>query len=495
MSNEKSILLLVLFAFILRILFIFQGAVSFHYDMSRDAFVVKQILEGDLKIQGPPTSTPGLYHGVLYYYLIAPFYKLGNGDPRVVALFLSLINSLTIIPLALICKSIFKEKKWMVLSGIVYAVAFEATQYGSWVSNPSPSIFCMGMFFYSLVLWKSKNKWGLPLATFWAALSMQFQFFLGYLFILLPIYKFIFSLRASKKDLLISTAAYILILGSFIISTTKFHNYSQVIGGVSNIVNPNEFRFKASFIDIFSTYVNKYTELFINNIFPVNVLLGGILGLLTLYAARQNKFILFALLSNLPLFLFSSSGTFVNQYGMITPIIIGLVNLLTKVYIKKKLIFYLLIIGIIFSNLYMIIKIAPQGQVALVIPKDMVLNKELKLIDKTYELAKGQPFSINSLTLPLWTNTTWAYLYWWYGKNKYGYVPSFTGHNQIGLLGVNDLPLADKPEDKAFFIIEPHIGIPDDRYTLEIGSENSKTELIKEFLFGELRLQFRKPKN
>jgi len=96
--------------------------------------------------------------------------------------------------------------------------------------------------------------------------------------------------------------------------------------------------------------------------------------------------------------------------------------------------------------------------------------------------------------LPLWTNTTWAYLYSWYGQAKYGYVPSFYGHNQVGLLGNESLALNEKPLDKTFFIIEPHVGIPDDRYKWEIGAEDSKSELKKEFLYGELLLQYRNPK-
>ncbi|MDP3733327.1 MAG: hypothetical protein Q8Q91_02180, partial [Candidatus Daviesbacteria bacterium] len=82
----KWILLILVLTFALRIIYIPSGAVSFHYDMARDAFIALQIWNGDLKIQGPPTSTPGLYHGPLYYYLLAPFYGFGGGDPRVASL-------------------------------------------------------------------------------------------------------------------------------------------------------------------------------------------------------------------------------------------------------------------------------------------------------------------------------------------------------------------------------------------------------------------------
>src|SRR3989338_11176755 len=99
---KRVIFSLVVLAFILRIIFIYQGGVSFHYDMARDAYEAEQIWKNhDLKVLGPPTSTSGLYHGVFYYYLIAPFYMLGQGDPRVVGVFLSFFYFLFFIPIVL----------------------------------------------------------------------------------------------------------------------------------------------------------------------------------------------------------------------------------------------------------------------------------------------------------------------------------------------------------------------------------------------------------
>lgn len=492
----KSIILLVVLSFILRSLFIYQGAVSFHYDMARDAFVVQQLLSGDFKLQGPPTSTAGLYHGALYYYLIAPAYKLGNGDPRIVAFFLSLINSLTVIPIVLMAKGVYRNSKLAILAGILFAVSFEATQYGPWLSNPAPSILTTAMFFYSLWIWKNGSYWGLPSAVFWAVLSSQLQFFLIYLLILIPFFKILFEIPIRLKYITISLLIGGIGLSSFLIAAIKFDAINQIIKNLGVTTEINQLKFHAPFTDILFGYVNKVTDLFINNFFPSNVFVGGSIALIAFYLIRKNKFVLFCLLSNLAIFPFfdSANATFVNLYGMVTPAILAIIGFLKRIWVWNKIAAFLLIIVIILSNIYTIIKISPHGQQALVIPKGMVLNQQLKLIDKTYELAEGQPFSINTLTLPLWTNTTWDYLYSWYGKNKYSYVPSFYGHDQVGLLGVDSLPKTDQPLEKTFFIIEPHVGIPEDRYQWEIGAEDSKSELIKEFLYGELKLQFRKPK-
>lgn len=488
----KTIITLVILAFIIRILFIFQGGVSFHYDMARDAYEAQQIWrDHNLKILGPPTSTPGLYHGVLYYYLIAPFYYLGQGDPRIVAIFLSFINSLVVIPLMFLAKDLFKNNRWIILSGLLFVVSFEAVQYAPWISDPSPAMLTIALFFYFLRVWQKGNQLGLYLAVFMAALSTQFEFFFLYLFILIPVFIYIFKARINLKDVFISSLIAVLGLSSFLVATFKFNSWGLALGGFVNIFTTGQINFRMSFSEQFLNYINKLTELFINNFFPINVFLGGLLMFVVLYFVRKEKFILFCLFSNLPIFIFGGhSNVYVNA-GLVVPAILGVVIVLR--YLNRYL--SLLIIGlVIISNVYAIFKYSPQGQIMLVIPIDMNLKNQLSLVDKTYEIASREPFSINTLTLPLWTNTTWAYLYEWYGKRKYGYVPAFYGHDQIGLLGEDSLQKIDKPLEKTFLIIEPLDGIPPRFYQEELDTENSKSKLTKELSFSSLKLQIRVPK-
>ena len=85
-----------IFGFWLRVLYLPSGALTFSYDQGRDAYIAKSLIEGDIKIQGPPASTPGLFHGVFYYYLIAPFYLIGQGNPVYPAVAQAFINTLGI---------------------------------------------------------------------------------------------------------------------------------------------------------------------------------------------------------------------------------------------------------------------------------------------------------------------------------------------------------------------------------------------------------------
>ena len=490
----KWILVILVLAFALRIIYIPQGAVSFHYDMARDGFAALQIWNGDLKIQGPPTSTPGLYHGPLYYYLLAPFYGFGGGDPRVASLMLSFLNSLVVIPVMLLAKDLFKSFKLSVLACLFFAVSFEATQYAPWLSNPAPAVLTVTLFFYFLRRWQKGKTLGLYLAVLAAILSVQFQFFLIYLLLLIPFFGYLFRIKSGFKQKIISILIALFGLSPFLIASLKFQTLQNFATGFLSIAPAGQIDFRPQFGELLLNYLNRFAEVFTYNFFPTNVFLGGLLVFLSLILLK-NKLIFFYLFFNLPIFIFGGhSNTYVN-IGLTVAAILAVLNLIQIIAKQSKFLVVLLIFLIIISNLYAVFKNGPLGQIILVIPNDMVLKNQLKLIDETYQKAAGQPFSINTLTVPLWTNTTWSYLYSWYGQKKYGYVPKFLGHNQIGLLGANALEKIGEPQDITFFILEPHVGIPDDIYNLEIGAEDSKSKLISETKYGDLRLQFRKPKN
>jgi hypothetical protein len=493
--NNTSIFILLIFliSFCIRVIPIFYNAISFHYDMSRDAFAVREILEGNLKIQGPPTSTPGLFHGVFYYYLLAPFYLIANGDPKIAAVFMAILNSLVVFPVMLLTKEIFKSTKLMILAGFLYAIASEAAQYALWLSNPSPAMLTVSLFFYSLWLWKKGIKIGFYLSLLLVGLSAQFQLFLIYLLVIILIFMKVFKIKLSKNELFLGLGIIFLTLISFIVAAIKFQAFNQIFSGFLGITTPNQFDFRIQFSDYFLDYINRFVDIFINNFLPTNVLLGGVLALISLFIIRKDKFIFICLLSNSFLFLLGGHNSAYVNVGMITPAILSLIFLVNK-FAKISLTGVAVLLTLItISNIYMITKSAKLGQQVLVIPKSMILSNQIKLIDKTYSIAQGKAFSINTITLPIWTNTTWAYLYSWYGYKKYGYTPSFYGRDQIGLPGEKELSKISRPETLAFLIIEPEVGIPASLISSEMQSENGKTKLQAEFNFNGLRLQQREP--
>ena len=118
-----SVLLIFLLAVILRFLYYPQNT-YFGFDQARDAFAVREILNGNLKIVGPPTATGIFHHGVLYYYIFAPFYLFSGGDPVAVSLFLRALNAAGIFLLFLIVNPMFGAVA-AYLAMFLFAVSFE----------------------------------------------------------------------------------------------------------------------------------------------------------------------------------------------------------------------------------------------------------------------------------------------------------------------------------------------------------------------------------
>ncbi|MBS3118175.1 hypothetical protein J4417_00650, partial [Candidatus Woesearchaeota archaeon] len=74
MQNKKILLLLfIIFVLALTLRFLyFPNNIYFGFDQARDAFASLEIVFGEFRVVGPPTSVDGWFHGPLYYYLYAP---------------------------------------------------------------------------------------------------------------------------------------------------------------------------------------------------------------------------------------------------------------------------------------------------------------------------------------------------------------------------------------------------------------------------------------
>src|SRR3990172_11000870 len=165
-SNYKNrfyvigiLMLLFALSFLLRVWYLGNGGVSFGYDQARDAFISQQIAGGDLKLLGPSVSgVPGLYHGVLYYYIIAPFYLIGQGNPLFAAYGLSLISSLGVFIIFYFTYLITRKIAPSLLTALIYAVSYEVIQYSTWLSNPSIALIFVPLFYVGLYKWLKDNS-------------------------------------------------------------------------------------------------------------------------------------------------------------------------------------------------------------------------------------------------------------------------------------------------------------------------------------------------
>ena len=176
--------------------------------------------------------------------------------------------------------------------------------------------------------------------------------------------------------------------------------------------------------------------------------------------------------------------------GIGSGIVILAAIVLTEIWKEKKNVAFILLLVIVLSNLSTILVENKKGQTIFSIQGDMLLSKQLPIIDYTYKEAEGKPFSINTLTSPLWINSVWSYLYNWHGKNTYGYLPEWHGRDQVGRPGDN-LPLTAEDTKLYFLILEPMQGIPVRYLSETVGQEDFYSEIVEEKKLGEITVQKR----
>ncbi|MBL7036480.1 hypothetical protein ISR94_01340 [Candidatus Microgenomates bacterium] len=508
-NNKKDkpiyvlLFIIFIFAFVLRIWFLKFDSLSFYYDQARDFLVVKQILSGNIKIQGPPSSTPGLFHGVFYYYLLAPISFLAKGSPIAIGYWIAFLNSLAVFIVFAIANTAFK-KPWLgVLSALLFAVSFESTQYATWVSNPTIAIWTVPLLYLGLWLWftprssKSEVWVGPVLTAIGFGLSVQAEIFLLYHAIPILIWLYIHKKNISKKQIITFLAVLTASVFSLILCEFKFGFGSISAFKSLATTSGGNLAYTKSVGDYLVLYLNQIGRVFALNTFPGNIGIGGaliiVLGVYSLLNFKKDKYPAF-----LAIWLFSHI-TVVSVGGISTPfLMVGIgpaVSLILAFYIyklyvnKSKFLAILFILIMVYGNLFFVFSQNKSGSTLFAIQKSMIISKQKAAIDYTYEITDGEPFSINTLTSPLWINIVWTYLYNWYGMNQYGYVPLWHGKDQVGQL--DSLERVETPLKQSFLILEPMAGIPAMYLPIAIGEEDVDTMLLEEKSFGEIVVQSR----
>lgn len=474
---KKFIFLIFLLACFIRFLY-FPDNIYFGFDQARDAFESQNIYQNlDLKIVGPSTAAENLFHGPLYWYLIGSLYVFGNGDPKFSAAFLLIINALGVFLIFGIGKTLFNYKVG-ILSAIFYAFSFEQTQYALYFGNPAPAVLTTMLFYGGLALLIFRKNWlGLPISLVGLGLSIQFEFFLIYLIITQTVLFFVFrksiTVCLNPKRVTLSVLVFFATVGTFILSDLKFgfraiRTVFRMISGIGT----GEHDFSKNL----AVYFDKLDRHINDNIFsPASF--GGEKGLLTavvsvflflaiyfLFKKKEHRkqilFLLVWILSSGFLVFFGTSELYYTNIGISSAFILLAAFFISRINISFSIKTAAIIFLILLSNIKLITNQNPNGIInGIYVQEGMILSHEKEAVDYIYKEAAGKPIVISALTMPLKINTTWAYIFNWYGKQKYGYLPYWAGEVALGYPG--SLPRWQSQEENyiMFSIIEPTRGI------------------------------------
>lgn len=500
-----------LIAIALRFLY-FPDNIYFGYDQARDAFTAIEILRGDLKVIGPTTAFPGLHHGVLYYYILAPLLWLGQMSPEFAAAALRIFNATGVFLIFYLAKVLFNSRVGF-LSALFFAISFEESQFSIYMGNPSLGVLSMTLMYLGLALVIFKKKlFGLPLALLGFGFSVQFQFALIYLMIpfvciLLIFHKdFIATIQNDKiKIFILSVTASLLSLSTFLVAELKYN--FPTLHGLINLThsNPNK-----SIDTIFNTYtytVGRMLSFNFSDDWSITLALGilflvAFIWFFKIKEYRAKLLFIGIWFFSLSVIFFVNGGVsdlqknvplFYPNVGISVSLLIFAAFLLEKIYIRSKFGAIFLTSLIILANLQLIQSKNQNGTISEIdVQQGMILGMEKKVLNYIYQDANSQPFAVKAVTMPLFINTTWSYLFQWYGNSKYGYLPLWNGKNAQGFPG--NLKVQEAQEglpDKRYVIIEPTRGIATDLIDDFLREEGYFTKVIDEKTIGLFVVQKR----
>lgn len=480
----------------------FPDNVYFAFDQARDSFTSLEILKGDFKIVGPPSIlSDKLFPGPLIFYLYAPVYLFFQKSPEAASALFRIWNAFGVF-LVFAIGSILFNKRVGIITAILFAFSYEQSQYSLFLSHQPLAVITVLLFYLGLSLYFFQGKpWGVFLTA--AGLGLSIQFHYGYIFLtaVFAIYLILFRKRVEFfkiKWLLLSCLIFVLTISTFILTEVKYHFFSSLIFD------------SISSDSLFSGLYPQETLFIINRLlhdsFLANYQFTPLLGLSFVFAAmylilqRQVRdkviFLIVWFVLGLSLYFFSGSPSYYYSAATLVSLLIFISYLIDKLFSAGKILLSLsFIFVIIVNNLLSILTINSQGLNSdMVIQPGMLTASQKKALDYIYFQSQGQPFAVGGLTIPLSINTTWSYLFEWYGQDKYGYLPFWIGPAASGYAGnLKVITARTMLPKKQFLIIEPTVGIREGDKEKFFREEGYFTKSIEEKKFGTITVQLRQP--
>lgn len=458
-TNKIDYLLLVLFlviGWLVRVDGLFTGDFPFLFDHGRDMLAVKNIVvDHKLTLIGPHTGFQGLFHGPIWYYLLAAPFLISGGDPRAGVLLMVVLGILSIILGYFVGRSFFGRATGLLLA---FFIAFSPSSVflSRFFWNPYPIPLLM-LVFYFFVLKIVRNKkayvflWGL--SGFVAGVIGQFNLAFG--FFMIPataLLILIFGIRKLRSSVVAFFGYLITFLPQvffelrhdFLMTRSLFKFFSGESRGLGEVVIfPTRILHRFNELEgstILSVSQNKFFAYFI---FFLSILaLFFLLRRKEREEKKENLISTVVVLATLPLIMFL--GFLIYPYVAWSYYWIGLqtayylflaVAFGAFLRLREKNFFKLVVISVL--TIWLVHTLTSRS---LYVRKDeggpTTYKNEIAAIDWIYQDAGGEPFGIFVYTPPVY-DYAYQYLFWWRGRKKYGY-------------------LADKSKERLFYlIIEP----------------------------------------
>lgn len=415
----------------------------FLLDQGRDMMEVKNIFyDHHFTLIGPSTSLRGVFQGPLWYYLLGLPTFIFGGDPWG-GVFLMLIISIATIVVAYFWMKFFFGEKAGIITLFLFAISPEAAAAATYVWNPHPMWLLIVTYIFSFYGVINRSiKFNLML---WPLIGLMFHFQTALAVFILAssvTYIFIFNRKVIFNKYFL--AGVTLLLCTFLpqILFDLRHDFLMTKSILSIFGGSEQGLFVSGENHGYFDLVNAHVVSFYNNFRSAFVAEGYLkyfpdfaIGIIILVFLFVNRIKLFSKKESLFILALSRFILIVLMLSFIYPFPIR------YWFLTGFQSFYLILLGLILSKFY----INLWGRVILAVffvvlifnsfqridllyfnpPNDGGAEKikgKLGAIDFIYNDANGVPFGLLVFTPAVYTYA-YDYLIWWYGNNKYKYVP------------------------------------------------------------------------
>ncbi len=440
-TNYILLAIIIILAFFARVYRLDQ-LLGFYFDQGRDAMVIWRLWhEARPFLIGPVTGLAGIFLGPLYYYLIAPFYLVGGGNPVTPAVFLAFLATAAILMLYYLGWKMQNRLTGLV-AATIGAFSINLIRAGRWLANPTPILLTSMLLLWSMweiVCSKTKspsvklkvNRWWIIIALI-IGISLQFEA-ASAVFYLPMILVFALWQRKNLPD----KKTFLTALGVFLVTLLpqiafNFRHENILFDNFKRVLL-EEKSFTLSFWEVLGARLNFFWDVFNSKIIPNKQGFVAFYSVIILYFLIKTKdkllrnkilplFIIFLTIPVLGFILFQ--GNFGNIYdyyltGYYLPMILIFSLGLGKVWENQ---YGKIVILVFFLQLFIIN--APLTRYYLIAgidgPENITLGNELQAVNWVFEDAQSRgEFNVDVYVPPVIPHS-YDYLFLWQGARRCG---------------------------------------------------------------------------
>jgi len=454
---EIVLSVIVLLGFSIRIKGVIEGSFAFTYDVGRDMLAVWNIVVNhQLLFIGPTTGLPGVFYGPWWYYLLAPAFVAGSGDPKGVATFIVLLGMATVIGGFYLGRKVSGKTLGIILAGLL---AFSPIMLGLttqiWNPNIAPFITLLIIIILAILSGvkkqdgSKKHVWLFFFLGILLALNFDAEIVYGALFFLSIVISFVVLLRNtfSLQRIIAFGLGFILILSPRILFELK-HQFLMTRTLLSSFTGKLPGGSELPFLERLPQRLEVLGQMWIDTVSLSNWWVGGVLAVLVIatilryfpkLSQVKQKLVIVLSITLVTFYvglLFFSHDIWSHYFVGLPVVFILLLGLGIDALLSSLPRFRTLLLSgvvlLIIAN-FNPLKVIGEMTKPLWIGDASVYRNQLVAIDYVYQEASGRPFKYLVYTPPIY-DYPYQYLFIWYGEKEYQYVP-------------------DQNENKLFFVI------------------------------------------